>query len=99
MSKSKHSSKNGSTSAHNSAQAEHKKTKKAAEKATSEVAALMAPETIVVKNPPPKPNYPQYRVKPGQPITLADIDPDTSEYYQTKKDVKEELAHQRSTLR
>lgn len=94
MSKSKHSSEDGSTSAHNSTQAEHKKTKKAAEKATSKAAALMAPETLVVNDPPPKPNYPQYRVRPGEPITLADIDPNTCEHYQQKKDVKEELAHQ-----
>ncbi|MCA1992180.1 MAG: polyphosphate kinase 2 family protein [Coleofasciculus sp. S288] len=98
MSKSKHSSKNGSTSAHKSTEAEHKKTKEAAEKATSDVAALMAPETVVVEEPPPKPNYPQYRVKPGEPISLADIDPDASEHYQKKRDIKEELEKQRQRL-
>lgn len=98
MSKSKNSSKDDATSAHNSTQAEHKKTKEAAEKATSSVAALMAPETLVVENPPPKPNYPQYRVKPGEPIRLADIAPDTSEHYQKKKDVAEELELQRQRL-
>jgi PPK2 family polyphosphate:nucleotide phosphotransferase len=98
MSKSKHSSKKDSTSAHNSAEAEHKKTKEAAKKATSEIAAVMAPETLVVKNPPPDPNYPQYRVKPGEPISLVDIDPDASEHYQKKKDVGEELEKQRQRL-
>ncbi|HEY9665366.1 MAG TPA: polyphosphate kinase 2 family protein [Coleofasciculaceae cyanobacterium] len=98
MSKSKNASSYDSTSAHNSTQAEHKKTKEAAEKATSTVAELMAPETLVVENPPPKPNYPQYRVKPGEPIRLADIAPDTSEHYQRKKDVEEELEAQRQRL-
>lgn len=98
MSKSKNSSSYDSKSAHNSTQAEHKKTKEAAERATSHVAALMAPETLVVENPPPKPNYPQYRVKPGEPIRLADIDPDTSEHYQKKKEVEEELEVQRQRL-
>ncbi|MBD0300942.1 MAG: polyphosphate kinase 2 family protein [Tolypothrix sp. T3-bin4] len=98
MGKSKRSAKNNSTSEHNSAQAENEKTKEAAQKATADVAALMAPETIVVKNGPPKPNYPQYRVKPGEPISLAELDPDESEHYEKKKDVKEELEKQRQRL-
>lgn len=98
MSKSKHSSKHFSTSDHDTAEAEDKKTKQAAKQAMSDVAEEMAPENIVVAEPPPKPNYPHYRVKPGKPITLADIDPDTSEHYQKKKHVQEELDYQRQRL-
>lgn len=98
MTKSKRASKNGFISAGDTAEAEDKKTKQAAHDATSDVAALMAPETLVVNNPPPKPNYPQYRVKPGEPMTLADIDPDGSEHYQKKKEVEQELEEQRQRL-
>jgi PPK2 family polyphosphate:nucleotide phosphotransferase len=98
MSKSKHSSKHFSSSDHDTTEAEDKKTKQAAKEAMSDVAEEMAPENIVVAEPPPKPNYPHYRVKPGKPITLADIDPDTSEHYQKKKHVQEELDYQRQRL-
>jgi PPK2 family polyphosphate:nucleotide phosphotransferase len=98
MTKSKRASKNGFISTGDAAEAEDQKTKEAALEATSDVAAVMAPETLVVNNPPPKPNYPQYRVKPGEPIALADIDPDASEHYQKKKDVQQELEEQRQRL-
>ena len=91
MSKSKHSSKDISTGTDSIAEADEQKTKQAAKKAMTHIANEMAPETLVVDNPPPKPNYPQYRVKPGEAIALDDIDPDTSEHYQKKKDVAEEL--------
>lgn len=98
MSKSKHSSKDSSTSTDSIAEAEEQKTKQAAKKAMTHIANEMAPETLVVDNPPPKPNYPQYRVKPGEAIALADLDPDTSEHYQKKKDVTTELEMQRQRL-
>ena len=98
MSKSKHSSKNSSKSGDDSAAAEDKKTKQAAHKAMRDVAEEMAPETLVVDELPPKPDYPRYRVKPGEPIKLADLDPDTSEHYQKKKNVQEELEKQRDRL-
>lgn len=93
MSKSKHSSPN-SSSAHDTAEAEQDKTQQAAEAAHTDVAQQMAPETLVVQDPPPKPDYPQYRVKPGKPVSLADIDPETSEHYQKKKHAEEELEKQ-----
>jgi hypothetical protein len=52
MSKSKHSSKHISTSDHDTAEAEDKKTKQAAKEAMSDVAEEMAPENIVVAEPP-----------------------------------------------
>ena len=80
------------------AKAEAPKTEQAAAEARSKVADVMSPETIVVDQPPPKPNYPLYRVHPGEPISLADIDPNTCEHYKKKQDVEEELEHQRDRL-
>jgi PPK2 family polyphosphate:nucleotide phosphotransferase len=94
MSKSKHSSKNTSPSAHNTAEAEERETQQAAQEAKTDIAEQMAPETLVVKDPPPKPDYPRYRVKPGQPISLADIDPNTTEHYRHKEDAEKELKKQ-----
>ena len=34
------------------------------------------PERSVVKDPPPAPDYPRFRVEPGAGIRLADVDPD-----------------------
>lgn len=93
-SKSKHASQNTSPSAHNTAEAEDQETKQVAQEAKTDVAEQMAPETLVVKDPPPKPDYPRYRVKPGEPISLADIDPDTTEHYRRKDDVEKELKKQ-----
>jgi len=55
-----------------------------------------APEDRVVPDPPPKPDYPRYRVDPEAPVRLATVDPDESEDYASKGDVKKELrAHRR----
>jgi PPK2 family polyphosphate:nucleotide phosphotransferase len=56
------------------------------------------PERSVVPDPPPAPDYPRYRVEPGTPIRLADVDPDQSEHYQRKKDVADELKHHRDRI-
>lgn len=53
----------------------------------------MAPETLVVDDPPPQPDYPSYRVHPGNPLVLATLDPNTCEHYKHKKDIKKELEH------
>jgi len=55
---------------------------------------VMSPETIIVDEAPPAPDYPRYRVRPGEPIVLADVDPDT-ERYKKKKHVEENLSIQR----
>ena len=47
---------------------------------------------------PPKEAYPRYRVEPGKPFSLADVDPNESEHYRKKKDVEEELGTQRSRI-
>lgn len=85
---------NNSSPANNIA-TESSKTEQAAAKVTSKVADVMSPETIVVDEPPPKPDYPHYRVQPGKPLVLADIDPDTAEHYKKKKDTEKELQKQR----
>jgi PPK2 family polyphosphate:nucleotide phosphotransferase len=70
--------------------------------ATARVAAkagdVTHPERSVVKDPPPAPDYPRWRVEPGTRIRLADIDPDESERYQRKKDVADELKHHRDRI-
>lgn len=86
-------------SAHNATtQAESADTKQTVANATNAIANVVSPEQKVVNDPPPKPNYPQYRVEPGEPIHLADLDPNTSEAYERKKDADAELEHQRQRL-
>ena len=46
-----------------------------------------APEKFVVEDPPPEPDYPRYRVEPGEAFALADADADETEHYRKKKDV------------
>lgn len=77
---------------------ETSKTEKAAAKATKQAADVMSPETSVVDQPPPKPDYPRYRVHPDQPIVLADFDPDACENYKKQKDIEKELEYQRDRM-
>ena len=77
--------------------AEAHKTEKAAAKAVVKAAEAMKPEKITLDKPP-QPNYPQYRIQPGEPIRLADIDPNASEHYKKKKDVEVELEKQRKRI-
>jgi len=60
--------------------------------------ATGAPEKVVVADPPPEPDYPRYRVEPGDPARLSERDPDETEHYRSKKDVAEELAAARKRL-
>jgi len=55
------------------------KREQATAKAMAQATEVMSPETIIVDEAPPAPDYPRYRVRPGEPIVLADVDPDTSE--------------------
>jgi len=79
-------------------EAEEQETIQAAEQKTNSVADVVSPETLVVNEPPPKPDYPRYRVSPDEPIRLADINPDACEQYKKKKDVEKELEIQRKRL-
>ena len=64
-----------------------------------EDARTAAPERVVVEEPPPEPDYPRYRAKPAEHLSLADVDPDESEHYRKKKDVLKELEAQRRRIR
>lgn len=86
------------SAANDIAKAEAPETAQAATKATAKVAEVTSPETIVVDEPPPKPDYPRYRVDPDEGIHLAEIDPDSCEDYKSKKDVEKQLEHQRNRL-
>jgi PPK2 family polyphosphate:nucleotide phosphotransferase len=65
--------------------------KAASDRVAARASQVTRPERVVVKDPPPAPDYPRYRVEPEERVRLADVDPDESEGYQRKKDVAEEL--------
>lgn len=98
MSQPKKSKNNPNKPANEIATAEASKTEQAAAEATTQAADVMSPETIVVDEPPPKPDYPRYRVHPGEQLKLAEIDPDACEHYKKKKDIEQELEKQRDRL-
>ncbi len=70
----------------------------AAERVVDETAKAATPEQIVVSEPPPRPDYPRYRVTPDDPIVLAELDPDESEEYASKRQVRDELREQRKRI-
>jgi PPK2 family polyphosphate:nucleotide phosphotransferase len=70
----------------------------AADTVTTRARDVTHPERTVVQDPPPQPDYPRWRVEPGTPARLADIDPDESEHYQRKKDVADELKGHRGRI-
>ena len=80
------------------AHAEAHKTQQAAQKAATYAASVTAPETVL-KDKSPKPNYPLYRIQPGERLCLSDIDPNASEYYKKKKDITAELEKHRQRIR
>ena len=73
------------------------KAAKAGLEPSSYTADVAAPEQTSSEGAP-APNYPRYRIEPNVPIRLAEIDPDQSEHYAKKKEVEEELAHQRDRI-
>lgn len=52
----------------------------------------------VVADPPPAPDYPRFRVEPGSPIRLTEVNPEETESYRRKKDVAKELKVQRARI-
>ena len=67
------------------------------ESADEHAAAVAAPETLI-KDYVPSPDYPAYRIEPGHKLDLSERDPDASEHYNRKQDVKEELKRQRDRI-
>ena len=57
-----------------------------------------APERVVVADPPPEPDYPSYRVEPGEPARLAERNADETERYTRKKEVAEALTAARERI-
>jgi PPK2 family polyphosphate:nucleotide phosphotransferase len=72
--------------------------KTAASERTTQAVDVAHPERHVVEEPPPQPDYPRYRVEPGDPVRLAEVNPDESEHYRRKKDVADELKRQRDRI-
>ncbi|MEC4985198.1 MAG: polyphosphate kinase 2 family protein [Oscillatoria sp. PMC 1068.18] len=72
--------------------------KEATAKAKTEIAQEVAPETLIANHHSLEPNYPSYLAKPGEKISLAEIDPNQSEDYERKQDVKKELKRERKRL-
>lgn len=73
-------------------------TQEAAPNATSFAAQVAAPETNHDVEQPIDPDYPRYRVEPGSTVKLSTIDPNESEHYKKKKDVRDELDKQRKRI-
>jgi PPK2 family polyphosphate:nucleotide phosphotransferase len=73
-------------------------TAEATDAVTRRATDVTHPERTVVSEPPPAPDYPRFRVEPGTPTRLADIDPDESEHYQRRKDVADELKRHRDRI-
>lgn len=61
--------------------------------------AVAQPEHALGEERPLDPDYPRYRVEPGERISLAEIDPNESEHYEHKKEVHKELKRQRKRIR
>jgi PPK2 family polyphosphate:nucleotide phosphotransferase len=57
---------------------------------------IATPEEAVESSP--QPDYPRYRVEPGKKVKLKEMDPDESEHYTSKGDVKAELKKQRKRI-
>lgn len=96
----KHRAANGAaTSGGAAAKTSPAQSSQAAQQVTQHAAQITSPETLVGTEQPPHPNYPHYRVVPGQHLRLADINPDESEHYVKKKHVLEELEVQRERIR
>ena len=83
--------------AENGMSTEMRQAKNAAKRITEQIADVMTPEDNV-SDRSLKPDYPRYRVRPGKPIVLADLDPNESNAYQSKKDAEQELEKQRQRL-
>lgn len=77
-------------------------------KATRRVRAVATPEDAVDEQPP-HPDYPRYRIDPGEQLRLVpseqlsggkivELDPNESEHYQHKKDVRKEIKRQRKRI-
>jgi PPK2 family polyphosphate:nucleotide phosphotransferase len=74
--------------------AEEPKTREAEVDRLERAEEIVHPEREVVKRPPPHPDYPSYRVEPGQKVCLADLDPDSTEGFTDKHEAEHESKQQ-----
>ena len=75
-----------------------KKHKDVPKSTDADAAAVAAPETVI-EDYAPSPDYPRYRIEPGHKVDLSEMDPDASEHFHAKEEVKEELKRQRDRIR
>jgi PPK2 family polyphosphate:nucleotide phosphotransferase len=76
------------------ARAEKPATRDAAADRLERAEEIVHPEREVVRRPPPHPDYPSYRVEPGTPIHLADLDPGATEGFADKHEAEKETKRQ-----
>ncbi|MES2461492.1 MAG: polyphosphate kinase 2 family protein [Armatimonadota bacterium] len=76
---------------------EKKADKASSESADKQAVALTHPEELI-KDFVPTPDYPHYRVETGDRLDLSARDPDASEHFTSKEEVKEELKAQRDRI-
>lgn len=72
--------------------------KQDAPESTDERAVALAEPEKLVRDFAPTPDYPRYRVEPGHRMDLAERDPDASEHFHAKAEVKEEIKAQRDRI-
>ena len=73
------------------------KQKMAQATADQDAIALAEPEKIV-QDFAPTPDYPRYRIEAGDKVDLEALDPDASEHFHSKEEVKEEIKAQRDRI-
>ena len=95
----RHTAVNGTASSTEGVGTDATDTETVAPEGTTRATAVAAPETLVVAEPPPTPDYPRYRVEPGTRLRLSEVDPNESEQYQGKKDIKDALGTQVARIR
>lgn len=69
----------------------------AARRTIARAEGVAAPERTA--DAKPRPDYPRYRIDPGEGFRMRDYDPDATEDYRKKRDVEDELASQRERIR
>ncbi len=109
MGKKHHSSNGASASEAERATTDPVTSEHAVEAATARASEITSPEASVATDLPPAPNYPRYRIDHGEQLRLVEptsavglqlvhIDPNESEGFQSKDDIKDELKHQQARI-
>lgn len=63
-----------------------------------EQAIVLAEPEKLVQDYAPTPDYPRYRIEPGHAVDLSRLDPNASEHFNEKAEVKEEIKKQRKRI-